>query len=199
MSSFESAVADATSTLSRLTDTTLRNRLVRVEQTPGDETTSDRYITVNGRRWRATDPTIPEKLKTELVAELMAARRAVRAARGDEAAVASARARVHDAKVALGERGEPWWDAPTDDGRADRLAAAMRTLLRHRDPDKTICPSDAARVVGGSAWRQVMEPARAVARMLADAGVVEVRQHGRPVAIEGARGPVRLARGPAWG
>ena len=112
--------------------------------------------------------------------------------------VAHVRAQVQDAKVALGERGEPWWEPPTEEGRADRLAAAMRTLLRHRDRDKTICPSDAARVVGGEAWREAMEPARAVARTLAEAGVVEVRQHGRPVAIDEARGPIRLARGPAW-
>lgn len=41
----------------------------------------------------------------------MAARRAVGAARraGDSTAEAQARARVHAAKVALGERGPVWW------------------------------------------------------------------------------------------
>lgn len=39
----------------------------------------------------------------------MDARRAVRAAAGDPARLALARARVQAAKVALGERGEPWW------------------------------------------------------------------------------------------
>ena len=44
--------------------------------------------------------------------ELMAARRAVGAAKkaGDAAAEREARARVHEAKVALGERGPTWWD-----------------------------------------------------------------------------------------
>ena len=56
---------------------------------------------------------------------------------------------MQDAKVALGERGEPWWEPASEAGRAERLAAAMRALLWHRDPDKTICPSDAARAVGG--------------------------------------------------
>ena len=121
----------------------------------------DHYFVVKGRRWRATDPHIPDKLEAELVAELMAARRAVRDAKGEDAATKAARARVQDAKVALGERGEPWWEPPSAKGRADRLAATMRTLLRHRDPEKTICPvtrpgsSGASR--GGTRW---MRPAR---------------------------------------
>jgi hypothetical protein len=41
----------------------------------------------------------------------MDARRAVKAAKraGDEEGLREARRRVHEAKVALGERGEPWW------------------------------------------------------------------------------------------
>ncbi|MBE7162693.1 MAG: DUF3253 domain-containing protein, partial [Williamsia herbipolensis] len=43
------------------------------------ETTPDgRYVVIDGRRWRATDPGVPDRLAKELVAELMAARRAVR-------------------------------------------------------------------------------------------------------------------------
>ncbi len=44
-----------------------------------------------------------------------------------------ARQRVNDAKVALGERGDPWWD-PTPSGQRTRLAATMQSLLRHREP-----------------------------------------------------------------
>ena len=40
----------------------------------------------------------------------MAARRAVRDAKGEDAAVAAARARVDAAKRALGERGPVWWE-----------------------------------------------------------------------------------------
>lgn len=40
----------------------------------------------------------------------MDARRAVRDAKGDTAALKSARARVDAAKIALGERGPVWWD-----------------------------------------------------------------------------------------
>lgn len=157
------------------------------------ERTSDgRYVVVDGRRWRATDPGIPEALRSELVAELMAARRLVRSDPG------SARPRVHDAKLALGERGAAWWDPPDASAVRERLAATIRALLRHRD-GTTICPSDAARVVGGAGWRDHMDTARAVAHELAGADLVLVTQRGAPVDITTARGPVRLGPGPALG
>ena len=80
---------------------------------PEPEKTEDgRYVVIDGRKWRATDPTIPEPERKRLVGELMSARRAVGAAKrtGDGAAERAARERVHAAKVALGERGEPWWE-----------------------------------------------------------------------------------------
>lgn len=81
----------------------------------GDEperTPDGRHVIIDGRKWRATDPSIPEERRKELVGELMSARRAVGAAKrsGDSAAERAARDRVHAAKVALGERGEPWWE-----------------------------------------------------------------------------------------
>ena len=148
---------------------------------------------VNGRRWRRSDPRIPESLRTELVAELMDARRAVGAAGrvGDQPAQRAARARVHDAKVALGERGAPWWEEPSADDRATRILATARALLRHRAPG-TICPSDVARVVGGEGWRALMPAVRSVT--FAAGHELEVRQGGEPVTDLGAvRGPVRLA------
>ena len=128
-----------------------------------ERTEDGHHIVVDGRRWRATDTSIPETLRAELVKELMRARRLVRT-RGDEV-----RPFVQDAKVALGERGEPWWEEPTEAGRRERLAATVRALLRHRD-GKTICPSDAARVVGGEQWRDVMPVDRDVARELRGRG-----------------------------
>ncbi|MBV9594989.1 MAG: DUF3253 domain-containing protein [Actinobacteria bacterium] len=154
-------------------------------------TEDGRFVVVSGRRWRATDPAIPEPLRRELVAELMSARRDVRSDG------APARRRVQDAKVALGERGDPWWE-PTAEGRRRRLAATMRTLLRHRDPKATICPSDAARVVGGSSWRDLMPVAHDVATDLARDGTLTIRQRGRDIDPSVIRGPVRLARGPRW-
>ena len=77
-----------------------------------ERTPDGRYIVVDGRRWRASDPRLPEERRQELVDELMSARRAVGAAkRGDDPeAERRARDRVHAAKVALGERGKPWWE-----------------------------------------------------------------------------------------
>ena len=79
----------------------------------GPERTDDgRYVIIKGRRWRATDPTIPEAEAADLRRALMAARREVRAAleAEDPDAERAARAGVQAAKVALGERGTPWWE-----------------------------------------------------------------------------------------
>ena len=69
-------------------------------------------MVIDGRRWRASDPALPESRRRELVRELMSARSAVGWAkrRADAQAERAARDRVHAAKVALGERGPRWWD-----------------------------------------------------------------------------------------
>jgi hypothetical protein len=139
-------------------------------------------MTADGR-----DRTVPEPLRRELAAELTAARQLA----GDDPAAAARR--VRDAELAL-DAGA----SPTGDGRRERLAAAMRALLRHRRPEATICPSDAARVVGGESWRDLMGPARDVAAELARESIIVVRQHGADVDIATAVGPIRLARGPEW-
>ncbi|WP_320778448.1 hypothetical protein [Streptomyces sp. CRN 30] len=90
------------------------------EQPEQAERTPDgRYIVVKGRRWRATDPQIPEDVAAELRRHLMAARRAVAASHRteDKEAEELARSRVRTAKVALGERGTPWWDQPLAERR----------------------------------------------------------------------------------
>lgn len=165
------------------------------ENTPEAEIESERtadghHIVIGGRRWRATDPSIPERFRQELVDELMAARRAVKAHEPD------ARRRVHDAKTALGERGAPWWEEPSDAERDERIAAAIRTLTRKRR-DSSICPSDVARTVGGESWRDRMDDVRRVAAELAEQREVVVTQKGEQVRMDEARGPVRISRGPA--
>ncbi len=79
-----------------------------------------------------------------------------------------------------------------------RLRASMLDLLARRAETSTICPSDAARAVGGPTWRDAMPLARDVAARLADERVVEVRQHGERVDVRTARGPVRIARGTGF-
>lgn len=161
-------------------------------------TEDGRHLVVDGRRWRASDPAIPQGLRSELVHELMAARRAVKAGGSDPEAVAAARRRVQDAKVALGERGAPWWEPATEAAVRSRAAAAARALLRHRPDGVTICPSEVARVVASPGWRDTMDLVRTVAAELAAAGQVVVRQRGRVVDPATARGPVRYGRGPGF-
>ena len=84
---------------------------------PPERTSDGRYLVIDGRRWRATDPAIPEARRAELTRTLMAWRREVRRTKGtgDESA---ARAGVQAAKVALGERGTPWWEQSDAERRA---------------------------------------------------------------------------------
>jgi hypothetical protein len=92
-------------------------------------TDDGRYVVVDGRRWRATDPAIPEERRAELVRNLMSWRREVRRAKGTDGETA-ARAGVQAAKVALGERGDPpWWEA----GDAERRARWQTTLAEPGD------------------------------------------------------------------
>ena len=76
------------------------------------------------------------------------------------------------------------------------LEAAILQLLAERGRDKTICPSEAAKLVGGQDarrdWEGLMEPARAAARRLVAAGRIVITQGGRVVDGSTAKGPIRL-------
>jgi hypothetical protein len=80
-------------------------------------TPDGRYLIVRERLWRASNPNLPAPVREALVHELMTARREVRTAMHEERAdeLRKARAKVHAAKVALGERGPVWWQ----DGEPD--------------------------------------------------------------------------------
>jgi hypothetical protein len=86
------------------------------------ETPDGRYFVAKARLWRRTDPRLPEAERVAAVRDLMAARRAVRAARSPEDTRA-ARDRVQAAKERLGERGPVWWD----DGAPDLTRRAPWT------------------------------------------------------------------------
>lgn len=79
------------------------------------QTPDGRYFVAKGRLWRRTDPALDEDERQRLVKRLMQARRAVKHAQtsGEEK---TARTDVHEAKVALGERGPVWWydEAPDE-------------------------------------------------------------------------------------
>jgi hypothetical protein len=76
---------------------------------------------------------------------------------------------------------------------AARLRAAIVALARHRGPTSSICPSDAARAVGGDGWRELTAQSRAIAFALAGDGDVEITQRGNAIDPEApSRGPVRI-------
>jgi hypothetical protein len=70
---------------------------------------------------------------------------------------------------------------------------AILDLLARRDPGKTICPSDAARALGGDeGFRELMPVVRDAARALVAEGRIVVTQRGEPVDLDSARGAIRL-------
>jgi len=77
---------------------------------------------------------------------------------------------------------------------AEILERTVLELLSRHAPGATICPSEAARAVGGEYWRPLMEPARAAARRLVADGAVEITQGGQVVDGATARGPIRIRR-----
>jgi hypothetical protein len=75
------------------------------------------------------------------------------------------------------------------------LEQAILALLAARGAGKTICPSEAARAIGGedkAAWEPLMEPARAAARRLVATGRIVITQGGNIVDASTAKGPIRL-------
>ena len=76
------------------------------------------------------------------------------------------------------------------------LEDAILELLRERGRDKTICPSEAAKLVGGKEqrrdWESLMEPARAAARRLVASERIVIMQGGKVVDGSTAKGPIRL-------
>jgi hypothetical protein len=82
---------------------------------------------------------------------------------------------------------------------AEQLERGILDLLAQRADGATICPSEAARLVGSTdeavdAWRDLMEPARRAAARLVASGDVEVTQGGEVVDPGTARGPIRIRR-----
>jgi hypothetical protein len=70
---------------------------------------------------------------------------------------------------------------------------AILGLLAQRDEGRTICPSEAARALGGDdAFRPLMPLVRDAAAHLVRRGELQVTQSGNFVDPSEARGPIRL-------
>jgi hypothetical protein len=72
------------------------------------------------------------------------------------------------------------------------LEEAIVATLADRAHGATMCPSEAARQVGGDQWRELMERARQAARRLVNEERVEITQGGRVVDPSTAKGPLRI-------
>ncbi|MGY9038533.1 MAG: DUF3253 domain-containing protein [Rhodobacterales bacterium] len=76
------------------------------------------------------------------------------------------------------------------------FATAIIDLAAARGADKTICPSEVARHLGGqdeAAWRPLMDPIREQAIRLAEEGAIMIKQGGTPVDTKDLSGIYRIA------
>jgi hypothetical protein len=78
----------------------------------------------------------------------------------------------------------------------DPAEQAILSTLAARGPGKSICPTDAARVLAGQlkgdGWRASLSPIRLAMMRLARAGTIIILHKGKPVTPEEARGVLRL-------
>lgn len=78
------------------------------------------------------------------------------------------------------------------------LRRAIVDKLAARAETSSICPSEAARDLGGDTWRDLMEPVRQAAGELVQRGIVIITQGDETVDLATAKGPIRIRRGPQW-
>jgi hypothetical protein len=88
-------------------------------------------------------------------------------------------------------------DCTTDEnGMSDDavIEEAIITLCWKRGPEKTICPSEVARMLDAddAAWRSLMPAVRAAADRLVRRGLIEAMQGGRAVDMADVKGPIRF-------
>ncbi len=84
-----------------------------------------------------------------------------------------------------------------DDPRgADRVRAAILRLTKDRGPDKSICPTEAARAVDDDNWRRYLPHVRATAVGMARLGEVVIKRKGKVVDPNDFKGVYRIAAPP---
>jgi hypothetical protein len=78
-----------------------------------------------------------------------------------------------------------------------QLESTLLRLTAELGPDKTICPTEAARAIAGSsgdAWGALMPAVRRIAVRLANEGRIVISRKGKPVDPNDFKGVYRLAQ-----
>lgn len=81
----------------------------------------------------------------------------------------------------------------------EEIEAMVLRLVAERGTDKTICPSEVARALGGAhpdGWGPLMQPVRSVAVRLAHQGALVIKRKGKVVDPDSFKGVYRLALPP---
>lgn len=101
-------------------------------------TPDGRYFLARGKLWRRSNPNLPDEERLRLTFELIAARSDAMHARrdGDADLERDAMRRIDAAKIALGQRGAPWWnDGAPDYTRQKAVQTPYADWLRRVDGD----------------------------------------------------------------
>jgi Protein of unknown function (DUF3253) len=82
----------------------------------------------------------------------------------------------------------------SNDGDVVRTAEdAILRLIEERGAAKSICPTDAARLLAGEDWRRRLPEVRQSAIHLARAGRIAILRHNKPVDPNAFKGVYRLS------
>lgn len=82
-----------------------------------------------------------------------------------------------------------------DSDKLDALETELLRIAASRGPDRTACPSEAARAIGGDhpdGWGPLMTPVRKIAVRLANEGRLVITRKGKPVDPNDFRGVYRI-------
>ena len=81
--------------------------------------------------------------------------------------------------------------------RIEALERAMLAIVHERGPERTACPSEAARAVAGDhpdQWGPLMQPARRIAVSLMKQGRIVITRKGRVVDPDEFKGVYRISQ-----
>ena len=158
------------------------------------------YIPVTGRRWRGPTLNIPERLRAQLVSELIAGKQAMNQHSPGSDGHTRALHRVLDARRALGEHDDRFDQASGANDASAHAVSAIRALLRSRPRGDMITAHEVESIVAAGGWQRCGEVvSAAVGQLLAAEELVEITAHpGEVRAGRHASTERRFGRGPGF-